>query len=159
MTLMLTNRDEEALRSFKSMEGLNSLCIRGTTKVVTVSGSKNYTESTFSMNGPLDGDSCEEHCLRCNSSDVLPRTEYEICICVHAEIRALTQNLDDDISVYIDREPCTACVLALLNDDRISDITIMGPVSEVILSHIAATLMHLGATQQGMIKFQGVLER
>ncbi len=145
----MENRDKEALRYFIKMENVESLCIKGTTKVVTVSGTDNYTDSSFSMNGPLDGDSCEEWCVRCNS-DATPRTQYEICICVHAEIRALTQNLDMGTSVFVDRLPCTACALALLDDDRISEVVVFTKEPlEQPLTPIANTLDHLWSTEAG----------
>lgn len=151
----MKNRDKEALRIFKQMENRESSCIKGTVKTITISGYGSLS-SLFSINGPLEDDSCKDNCVRCNSSDVLPRTEYETCICVHAEIRALTRNLDQDTSLYVDREPCTACTLAILDDDRITNVTMVGEPTEIIDSRIVSTLMHLGKTRQG-VKFDGEL--
>ncbi len=136
----MQKNDERALAAFEQYEALKSRCIRGTTMAVIINDLD--IDLAVVVNGPLLDDSCEENCVRCNSSDALPRTEYETCICVHAEIRAITTNLEN-AHVYVNRVPCTACFLALLDDPRIEEIIIVGATDEEIAPHIRKALDHI----------------
>lgn len=137
----MNKNDERALAAFdRYEESMVSRCIKGTVLVVVIDDLD--VDLHIVVNGPLLNDSCEQNCVRCNSSDVLPRTEYETCICLHAEIRAITTNLEN-AHVYVNRIPCTACWLALLDDPRVREIIIVDAIEEEIAIYLREVLDHL----------------
>ncbi len=147
----MKENDERALSTFKQYkESITSRCTRGTVMVVVIEDLD--VDLSVVVNGPIGEDSCELNCSRCNnSSNALPRTQYETCICVHAEIRAITTNLEH-ATVYVNRTPCTACWLALLDDPRVDEIVVIDGHDEPIAEHIWLVIDHLIAMNSAKVR-------